>query len=64
MASRVWTIDSVGEDRDRVAADSEGDLMVSTFDPIRTTSDDNPLAESHGSGKLPGHAVTVGGSVG
>ena len=62
MADRVRAIDSVGEDRDRVATCREGRMVRRTLDPVGTSRDDNPFVGSNGTGEFPRHILTVGGA--
>lgn len=60
MADRVRAINSVGEDRDRVATCGKGGLVRRAFDPIGTSRDDNPFLCGNGTGEFPGYVLAVG----
>lgn len=60
MADRVRAIDSVGEDRDRVATCGKGGLVRRAFDPVGASRNDNSFVCGNGTGEFPSHEVAVG----
>lgn len=62
MADRAWTIDSVGEDGDRVATCRERGLVRRAFDPVGTSRNHYSFVGGNRTGQLPSNVFAVGGA--